>query len=116
MSFFISDAFAQGSSAQELGIAGVVFPLAILVVFYFLFIRPQTKRQQEHKDLLASLKKGTEVITNGGLLGKVVDIDDNFVELEVCDNMHIQVQRKSVATIVPKGTFKSTQKKKSGSA
>jgi preprotein translocase subunit YajC len=112
MSFFISDAWAQAAPAQEPGFAGLLFPIAILVFFYFLFIRPQQKRSKEHKRMVAALKRGTEVVTNGGLLGKVVDLDENFVELEVGQDTHVQVQRHAIASLMPKGTYKTQQKAK----
>jgi preprotein translocase subunit YajC len=112
MSFFISDAYAQAApAAQTPGIEGMLFPLAILLFFYFLFIRPQSKRNKEQKQMLSALTKGAEVVTNGGILGKVVDLDDNFVRIETADNCYLQVQRHAVANMVPKGTYKSLNKK-----
>lgn len=113
MSFFISDAMAQAAPAglEQPGIEGLLFPLAILVFFYFLFIRPQSKRNKEQKAMLAALSKGAEVVTNGGVLGKVIDVDDNFVKLEICDNTFVQVQRHAIANMMPKGTYKAVNKK-----
>jgi len=111
MSFFISDAVAQAADASQPGIEGLLFPLAILVFFYFLFIRPQSKRNKEQKAMLAALSKGAEVVTNGGILGKVAEVDDNFVKLEINDNLFIQVQRHAIATMMPKGTYKTVNKK-----
>ena len=112
MSFFISDALAEAApAAAQPGIEGMLFPLGILVFFYFLFLRPQAKRTKEKKEMMATLKKGTEVVTSGGILGKVVDFDDNFVKIEICDNTFIQVQRQSVENMMPKGTYKAVTKK-----
>lgn len=112
MSFFISDAFAEGAAASQApGLEGLIFPLAILVFFYLLFIRPQSKRGKEQKAMLAALNKGTEVVTNGGLLGRVVDLDENFVQVEIAENTVVQVQRHAIANMVPKGTFKAQTKK-----
>lgn len=115
MSFFISDALAEGAAAapgaQAPGLEGLIFPLAILLFFYLLFIRPQSKRSKEQKKMLQALTKGTEVVTNGGLLGKVVDLDENFVQIEIAENTVVQVQRHAVANMVPKGTFKAQSKK-----
>lgn len=112
MSFLISDALAQTApAAQQPGIEGMLFPLGILIFFYFLFIRPQSKRNKEQKQMLAALGKGSEVVTSGGILGKVADLDDNFVKLEVSDNTYIQVQRHAIATMMPKGTYKTLNKK-----
>jgi preprotein translocase subunit YajC len=111
MSFFISDALAAAPAAQSPGMEGLLFPIGILVFFYLLFLRPQAQRTKEKKQMLAALGKGTEVVTTGGILGKVVDLDDNFVKLEVGDNLFIQVQRQSIETMMPKGTYKAVTKK-----
>jgi len=112
MSFLINDAWAQAApAAQAPGLEGLLFPLGILVFFYFLFIRPQAKRNKEQKEMLKALTKGSEVVTNGGLLGKVVDIDENFVQLEVADNVILQVQRHAIANMMPKGTYKAQSRK-----
>lgn len=112
MNFFVSDAFAQAAPASsEPPLAGLILPLAILAFFYFLFIRPQQKRSKEHKRMVDALTKGNEVVTNGGLLGKVMDIDENFVKIEVGENTHVQIQRRAIASLVPKGTYKSFKNK-----
>jgi preprotein translocase subunit YajC len=112
MSFFISDAVAQAAPASsQPGIEGLLFPLAILVFFYFLFIRPQAKRSKEQKAMLKALSIGAEVVTSGGLLGKVAEVDDNFVKLEINDNMFVRVQRHAISTMMPKGTYKAVNKK-----
>jgi len=112
MSFFIADAVAAAApAAQQPGIEGMLFPLGILVFFYFLFLRPQSKRAKEKKEMIAAMTKGAEVVTSGGILGKVVDMDDNFLKLEVCDNTFIQVQRQSIEGMMPKGTYKAITKK-----
>ena len=112
MSFFISDAFAEaGPAAQDPGYVGLLFPVGILVFFYILFIRPQSKRTKEHKKMLEVMSKGAEVVTNGGVLGKVVSLDESFVQIEVADNMVIQVQRHAIANMMPKGTYKAQSKK-----
>ncbi|MEQ1636353.1 MAG: preprotein translocase subunit YajC [Methylococcales bacterium] len=112
MSFFISDALAAApAAAQQPGIEGMLFPLAILAAFYFLFLRPQSKREKEKKAMLAALSKGTEVVTVGGVLGKVTEFDENFVCLEVSDGIFVQVQRHAIASMMPKGTYKTLLKK-----
>lgn len=112
MSFFISDAVAAAApAAQTPGIEGMLFPLGVLAFFYFLFLRPQSKRAKEKKDMIAAITKGAEVVTSGGILGKVIDMDDNFVKIEICDNTFIQVQRQSIETMMPKGTYKAITKK-----
>jgi preprotein translocase subunit YajC len=112
MSFFISDAVAAAAPAAtaQPGLEGMIFPAAILVFFYFLFILPQSKKTKEHKAMLSALNKGTEVVTSGGILGKVAEVDDNFVKLEVGENTFIQVQRHAIASIMPKGTYKTVNK------
>ncbi|HUL14309.1 MAG TPA: preprotein translocase subunit YajC [Methylococcaceae bacterium] len=111
MSVFISDAFAQAApAAQEPGIAGLIFPLAILAIFFILFVWPQHKRSREHKKLVESLTKGSEVVTTGGLLGRVADLDENFIQLEVAENVYIYVQRHAVASLMPKGTYKAKKR------
>jgi preprotein translocase subunit YajC len=111
MSFFISDALAAAPAAAQPGIEGMLFPLGILVFFYFLFLRPQSKRTKEKKQMIAAMSKGVEVVTSGGILGKVADLDDNFVKIEIADNIFIQVQRQSIESMMPKGTYKAITKK-----
>lgn len=112
MDFFISSALAEGApaAAQDPGFAGLVLPLGILLVFFFLFALPQQRRTKEHKKMVEALTKGSEVVTTGGLLGRVVDLDDNFVQLELSDNVTVHVQRHAVASLVPKGTYKAKKK------
>ena len=107
MSFFISDAMAQsGAPAVEPGLMGLLFPILLIVIFYFLLIRPQTKRAKEHKQMVAALKKGDEVVTGGGLLGRIIEVGDNFVQLEVADGVQLRVQKQAVTSLMPKGTVK----------
>jgi preprotein translocase subunit YajC len=110
MSFFISDAIAQAAdgAAQQPSLIEALLPFIILfVVFYFLLIRPQSKRAKEHKKMDAGLAKGDEVVTQGGLLGKVTEVGENFVEVEIAANMSVKVQRSAIAALMPKGTVKS---------
>lgn len=108
MSFFISEALAAGEAAPPQGDPLMQFlPLVLIfVVFYFLLIRPQTKRAKEHKAMVAGLAKGDEVVTNGGLLGRITEVGDNFVLLKVADNVEIKVQKHAVANLMPKGSGK----------
>jgi len=111
MSFFISDAVAQtGSAAGPGGITSFLPMILLFVVFYFLLIRPQQKRQKEHKNMVAELAKGDEIVTMGGILGKITAIDENFISVEVAKGTEIQVQRVSVQAMMPKGTIKSAAK------
>jgi preprotein translocase subunit YajC len=104
--FFISDAWAQG------GGQGSPFPSLIMLVvlfglFYVLLIRPQQKRQKEHKQMAGKLAKGDEVVTQGGVLGRITKVGDAFLNLEVSEGTEIKIQRTAVATLMPKGTIKS---------
>jgi preprotein translocase subunit YajC len=78
-------------------------------VLYFLMIRPQMKRAKEHKTMIEALQKGDEVITTGGMLGRISKINENYVTLEVADNVEVQVQRPAVQLVLPKGTLKNIQ-------
>ena len=111
---FISQAFAQaapaatgGSDPMGLGGLGGMLPLVLMfVVLYFIMIRPQMKRQKEHKAMVEALAKGDEVVTSGGVLGKVAKLGDTFVSLEIADGVEIQIQRTAVVQVMPKGTVK----------
>jgi preprotein translocase subunit YajC len=107
MSFFISDALAAAPAQAPTDPIMSFLPLVLIfVVFYFLLIRPQTKRAKEHKKMVEGLAKGDEVVTNGGLLGRITDVGENFVQLKVADNVEVKVQKQAVATLMPKGTGK----------
>ncbi|MDP3558738.1 MAG: preprotein translocase subunit YajC [Legionellaceae bacterium] len=80
---------------------------AIFVLFYFMLIRPQQKRAKAQKDLISALQKGDEVVINGGILGKVNELSDSFLKLNIADNTEITVQRQAITMILPKGTLKS---------
>ncbi|MEQ6342720.1 MAG: preprotein translocase subunit YajC [Gammaproteobacteria bacterium] len=108
MSFFISDAWAEAAPASAApSIMEFVPLLLIFVVFYFLLIRPQMKRAKEHKKMTEALAKNDEVVTTGGLLGKIARIDESFVTLEIADGVEIKVQRSAITALMPKGTYKS---------
>ena len=108
MSIFISDARAQAAGAPQQGGLMSLLPLiAIFVVFYFLLIRPQQKRAKEHKKMTEALAKGDEVITTGGTLGKITDVGESFVTVEIAQGVEIKVQRSAVQALMPKGTIKS---------
>ena len=109
MSFLISDAMAQAAPAANAGPAGLeglILPIGLIVILYFFMIRPQMKRQKEQKALVESLAKGDEVQTEGGIMGKIANLGDNFVQLEVADGVEIKVRRTSVSAVMPKGTLK----------
>ena len=106
MSFFISDAMAQGSAPGGDGAMSIIFLVGMFVIMYFFLIRPQVKRQKEHKALVEGLKKGDEIQTMGGLMGKIIDLGDNFMKVEVADNVVVTVRKTAVETIMPKGSLK----------
>ncbi|MFT2109813.1 preprotein translocase subunit YajC [Marinomonas sp. 2405UD68-3] len=103
----ISPAYAEGGAPADAGIFNIVLLVGFVIIFYFLMWRPQAKRAKEHKALLTSLAKGTEVVTNGGVLGKVTRVDDNYVALEVSEGVELKFQKAAVAAVLPKGTLKS---------
>ena len=110
MSFLISDAFAAAGEsvpAQADGTFSLIMIAAIFVLFYFMLIRPQNKRTKAHREMVGALKKGDEVVTSGGILAKVVSLDDQYVKLSIADGVEISVQRSAVSTVLPKGTLKS---------
>lgn len=106
MDFFIASAYAQDAAPQG-GLLSFLPLIIIFIVFYFLLIRPQTKRAKEHRQLVEKLAVGDEVVSNGGLLGKITHVGDSFVTLELADNVKIKLQKHAVANVVPKGTIKS---------
>jgi preprotein translocase subunit YajC len=107
MNFFISDAMAQSAGAGGAGGLMSFLPMiALFVIFYFLLIRPQQKRQKDHKEMVAGLTKGDEVVTMGGILGKIVAVDENFITVNVAKDTDVRVQKVSVQAMMPKGTVK----------
>jgi preprotein translocase subunit YajC len=106
MSFFISEAWAAEAPAAADPIMSFLPLILIFVVFYFLLIRPQQKRAKEHRAMVDALKKGDWVVTNGGLLGRVADLGENFVRLEVSDGVEVKVQRPAIAALMPKESVK----------
>jgi preprotein translocase subunit YajC len=106
---FISQAFAQAAPAAEVGASSTLFsllPLVLMfVVLYFIMIRPQMKKQKEHRAMVEALAKGDEVVIAGGVLGRVSKLGDSYISVEVADEVELQVQRVSVIQVLPKGTF-----------
>lgn len=112
MSFFISDAMAEPAAGAAQGdvpfFANPFFMLVVMVVFfYFFIIRPQNKRNKEHKELMGSLGKGDEVVVAGGMLGKITKVSDDYVVVEVAANTEIRFQKNAITNTLPKGTIKS---------
>ena len=103
---FISDAMAEGAAAPGGEGLPLLFLIGMFVIMYLFIIRPQVKRQKEHKKLVEALGKGDEVQTMGGLMGKITDVGENFVKLEIADNTVVTVRRVSVEAVMPKGSLK----------
>lgn len=109
MDWLISTAAAQaqGPAGQPSFMVQMLPLVLIFVVFYFLLIRPQTKRAKEHRAMVAALEVGAEVVTNGGILGKVTEVSEQFLTVEIASGVNIKLQRHAVAQVLPKGTLKS---------
>ncbi len=105
--FGISDAYAQAGQASQGGLMQML-PLLIIffVVFYFLLIRPQQKQAKDHKELLSKVAKKDEVLTSGGILGRVQEVNDDFVMIEIANSVQIKVQKQAIVGQMPKGTIK----------
>jgi len=104
---FIQDAYAQGASGGGPGFESFLPLILIFAVFYFLLIRPQQKKAKEHKSMVNAITKGDEVVTNGGLLGRVKKVGDDFVLVELAEGYDVNVQRFAISNLMPKGTIKS---------
>jgi preprotein translocase subunit YajC len=108
MDWLISSAYAQAAPAQQGSPWMSMLPLILIfVVFYFLLIRPQTKRAKEHQAMIKALEVGTEVATSGGIIGKITEVGDQFLTIEIADGVQVKVQRHTVSQVLPKGTVKS---------
>ena len=109
MNFFIEDALAQTGGTPGGGdlLTNMLPFILIIVVFYFLLIRPQQKRQKDHKQMVDAVGTGDEVVTGGGVLGKVTDIGEQFLTVEIANNVSIKVQKHTISAVLPKGTVKS---------
>ena len=108
LNFFISDAVADATAtaAQQPGWTGLLFPLGLVVIFYFFLIRPQMKRQKEHKALVESLQKGDEVQSDGGLMGKIRALGDTIDTVEIARGVEIKIRRTAIAAVMPKVRLK----------
>ncbi len=111
MDFFIAPAMAQQGEPAGNPLFSIVLLIAMIAVFYFLLIRPQSKRAKEHRQLVEGLSKGDEVVTNGGVLGRVTDVGETFATVEVTDGVKLHVQKNAVAHVMPKGTIKEQKGK-----
>ncbi len=109
MDFFINSAQAQaigGAGGQSI-LSALMLPVLLLVVFYFLLIRPQNKRAKEQKEMLSKVAAGDEIATTGGILGKVVEVGEQFLVLEIASGVNVKLQKFQVAQVLPKGTVRN---------
>ena len=109
LDFLISPAAAQAAApgASPSPIPSIVMMVALFGIMYFLMIRPQMKRAKEHRELVSKLAKGDEVITNGGIAGRVDELGENFISVEIAEGVRVKMQRAAIVAVLPKGTLKS---------
>ena len=104
--FLISSAHAQAASPEQGSGSFLIMMVVFFVIFYFMLMRPQMKQAKEHKKLIENLSKGDEVVTGGGLLGKITQVGDSFIVLEIASKTEVKVQKNAVTSLLPKGTIK----------
>lgn len=109
MDFFVSSAYAQAAdaAAQPNPLLSFLPLLILFAVFYFMLIRPQMKRAKDQRTMIAALAKGDEVVTNGGIAGRIDELGESFVTLEIAANVKIKLQKSAISIVLPKGTLKS---------
>jgi preprotein translocase subunit YajC len=107
LDFLISPAHAQSAGAQPGGFGSLLLPLGFIAIVFFMMIWPQMKRQKAHKELLSKLAKGDEVVTNGGIGGRIDQVGDHFVTVEIAEGVKIKLQKGAISAVLPKGTLKS---------
>ncbi len=107
MDFLISPAFAQAAAQQPSPWSPLIMLAIFFAVFFFLVIRPQMKRAKEHRSMVSALAKGDEVITTGGMAGRIDDVSESFITVEIADGVRVKVQKQAVTVVLPKGTLKS---------
>jgi preprotein translocase subunit YajC len=109
MNFLIADAWAEDAAAapQGAGIEGLLFPIGLLIILYFFMIRPQVKRQKEHRAMVSALKVGDEVQSMGGLMGTLVEVEDTFVQMRIAEGVVVKVRRASIESVMPKGSLEN---------
>ena len=105
--FFIPNAMAADAGGSPLPGLDIFIIIAFAAVFYFIVWRPQSKRTKEHKELVSGISKGDEIVTNGGLIGKIVKVEEQFLVVEVSEGVNLKLQKGAVAAALPKGTIKS---------
>jgi preprotein translocase subunit YajC len=104
MDFFIQNAYAQGAQQGD-STSFIIMMVLMFAAFYFLLIRPQQKKQKAHTELVNNLQTGDEVLTAGGILGKITGVSDHYAVIQISDNTEIKIQKASVSMVVPKGTY-----------
>ncbi|MGB5627430.1 MAG: preprotein translocase subunit YajC [Woeseiaceae bacterium] len=104
MDFFIQNAYAQGASQGD-STSFIIMMVLMFGAFYFLLIRPQQKKQKAHAALVAGLSAGDEILTAGGILGKITAVSEHYAVVKIGDNTEIKIQKSSVSLVVPKGTY-----------
>lgn len=108
LSLFIADAMAAGPAQGQGNPMSSILMLVVLFGFmYFFLIRPQTKRAKQHREMVSALSKGDEIVTNGGVLGRITNLGDQFATIEIATGVEVKVQRSAIASVLPKGTIKS---------
>ena len=111
MTDFGSVAYAQGTGAGGGGFETILLLVGFVAIFYFLLWRPQAKRRKEHQALMASIAKGDEVVTAGGILGQVTKVEDDVIKVRVAGNVEVRLQKSAVGSTLPKGTLKALDEK-----
>ncbi|MFC4891840.1 preprotein translocase subunit YajC [Pseudofrancisella aestuarii] len=109
ITLFSSTSFAADAAGSQAGspIASILMLVVFFAIFWFLLIRPQQKKNKELRKMLSELTKGDEVLTSGGIVGRIVKLGDTFVDLEIADNLTVKVQRNAIGNVLPKGTLKA---------
>lgn len=99
---------AQAAPAANGGLSMLIMMIVLFGLMYFMMIRPQMKRQKEHRQMVSNLAKGDEVVTNGGIAGRVDEVGESFITVEIAPNVKIKLQKSAVQQVLPKGTLKSS--------
>ena len=107
MDIFESTVYAAGAGGQASPMSSIIMLVIFGLIFYFMLIRPQSKRAKEHKSMVEELQKGDEVVTNGGLAGKIAKVEDNFISLTISENIDVTVQKHAISQVLPKGSLKN---------
>lgn len=108
MDILSSTVYAAEAGQQASPMSSIIMLIIFGLIFYFMLIRPQSKRAKEHKSMVEALQKGDEVISSGGLAGKITEVDETFIKLKVAENVEVSIQRNAVASVLPKGSLKAT--------